>query len=92
MRTTKEIIETIHKQTNFTKEFVEDVVSKFIDTLHQDIIMGRTVYIHKLGKFKPVVRKERVGFIPKKKEKIIIPARLHPQFKFSSSIKEAFNS
>jgi DNA-binding protein HU-beta len=86
--TKSEIISHIAKEAGTTNKVAGGVLDALIGLINQTMKEDGEIRIDKLGTFKVVERKARVGVNPATKEKINIPATKAPSFKASKALKD----
>jgi len=67
------------------KEILESIREEIIDSLNE-LEVNESFNLFGLGKFKRVLRKEKLGVNPKTKERIIIPEKEVIKFKVSKKL------
>jgi len=85
--TKKELVKNLSARTGFTQIQSEMFLDAFLISIEDAIKEGETVKISSFGTFGMKEAGERVAFNLHTKEKMTIPARLIPYFKFSPVIK-----
>lgn len=86
-----ELISEVASKSGLTKKDAEKAVVALFDTVIDEVTAGNKVQIVGFGTFEQRIRKEREGFSPRTKEKMIIPEAKVPAFKPGRSFKEAVN-
>jgi nucleoid DNA-binding protein len=89
--TKADIVKIISQKTGSLREETADIVDAFLETVKESIIDGHHIEIRGFGTMKTKERKETVARNPRTGEKVKIPARKVPTFKFSQDFKEAVN-
>lgn len=91
MKTKQDLINSIHADSNISKQIIETIVQDFIEMLCTNIANGETVRIRELGTFQIATRKAHTGRNPSTGEPIEIPEKRVPQLKFNKSISTKLN-
>jgi nucleoid DNA-binding protein len=78
----------VSADTGIIRKDVALAVDAFLDAIKDSLQDGKHIEIRGFGTFKLKVRKERIGRNPKTEEKVMVPARVVPTFKFSRAFKE----
>ena len=82
-----ELIKALADETNIPFDDASMVVNTFFDAMKQSLLAGERIEIRGFGTFKLKTRKPRVGRNPKTDEKVPVPERTVPTFKFSREFK-----
>ena len=80
------LIKEISKETKLTQKECKLCLNSFIDIVNCSLKKGDIVSINGFGKFNVKLRKSRVGFNPKTREKIVIPNKNIVNFKYYKEI------
>jgi len=86
--TKADLVRSVSAETGIIRKDVALAVDAFLESLKDSLKDGKHVEIRGFGTFKLKVRKERMGRNPKTEEKVKVPARVVPTFKFSRALKE----
>ena len=86
--TREELIEKISAAADVTKSQAGKALSGILEGITESLKDGQKVTLVGFGTFQVNDRKERTGFNPQTKEKLIIPARKAPVFKAGKKLKE----
>ena len=89
--TKKNIINKVHQNLGFSKNFSSTIIDDFFESLIAELIRTKKIKISSFGTFMVVDKKERVGRNPKTKEEAKILARKIIKFKPSVLVKEKLN-
>ncbi len=90
--TKADLVRSISAETGIIRKDVALAVDAFLESLKDSLKDGKHIEIRGFGTFKLKVRKERMGRNPKTEEKVKVPARVVPTFKFSRALKEDINA
>lgn len=88
--TRKEMIERIFSLNNseISKSLIESVLNSFFSELKSSVLNGEFVSFAKYFSMWSDISKPRVAVNMKTREKMTIPERVTPKFKFSGSFRE----
>ena len=86
--TKADLVKMISKETGILRKDVAIVVDSFFDAVEDTMKEGNHIEIRGFGTFKLKVRKPRTGRNPKTNEKVPVPKRVVPVFKFSPAFKK----
>jgi nucleoid DNA-binding protein len=86
--TKADLVRKVSADTGIIRKDVALAVDAFLDAIKDSLQDGKHIEIRGFGTFKLKVRKERIGRNPKTEEKVMVPARVVPTFKFSRAFKE----
>ena len=86
--TKADLVRVISAETGIIRKDVALAVDAFLDSVKDSMKDGKHIEIRGFGTFKLKVRKERIGRNPKTEEKVKVPSRVVPTFKFSRAFKE----
>ncbi|NQV19593.1 MAG: integration host factor subunit beta [Armatimonadetes bacterium] len=86
--TKADLVRSVSAETGIIRKDVALAVDAFLESLKDSLKDGKHIEIRGFGTFKLKVRKERMGRNPKTEEKVKVPARVVPTFKFSRALKE----
>lgn len=87
--TKADLVKIISEDTGIIRKDVAVVVDAFLQSVKDSMMQGRHIEIRGFGTFKLKTRKPRMGRNPKTDEKVPVPARTVPTFKFSREFKVA---
>ncbi|HQM17339.1 MAG TPA: HU family DNA-binding protein, partial [Candidatus Cloacimonas sp.] len=79
----------ISENTGIIRKDVAVVVDAFLQAIKDSLIKGNHIEIRGFGTYKLKTRKPRVGRNPKTDEKVPVPERTVPTFKFSREFKNS---
>ncbi|PKN74864.1 MAG: integration host factor subunit beta [Candidatus Cloacimonetes bacterium HGW-Cloacimonetes-2] len=85
--TKADLVKIISENTGIIRKDVGVVVDSLLQSIKDSLIKGNHIEIRGFGTFKLKTRKPRVGRNPKTDEKVPVPARTVPTFKFSREFK-----
>jgi len=86
--TKADLVKDVSNETGIIRKDVSLSVDAFLEAIKDSLKNGKHIEIRGFGTFKLKIRKERIGRNPKTEEKVIIPSRVVPTFKFSKSLKK----
>ncbi|MCD6176675.1 MAG: HU family DNA-binding protein [Candidatus Tenebribacter burtonii] len=89
--TKADLVRVISAETGIIRKDVALAVDAFLDSVKDSMKDGKHIEIRGFGTFKLKNRKSRIGRNPKTDEKVEVPARIVPTFKFSRAFKEEVN-
>jgi len=89
--TKADLVRVISAETGIIRKDVALAVDAFLDSVKDSMKDGKHIEIRGFGTFKLKKRKSRIGRNPKTDEKVEVPARIVPTFKFSRAFKEEVN-
>ena len=89
--TKSDLVRVISAETGIIRKDVALAVDSFLDSVKDSMKDGKHIEIRGFGTFKLKQRKSRIGRNPKTDEKVEVPARIVPTFKFSRAFKEEVN-
>ncbi len=89
--TKADLVRIISAETGIIRKDVALAVDAFLDSVKDSMKDGKHIEIRGFGTFKLKQRKSRIGRNPKTDEKVEVPARIVPTFKFSRAFKEEVN-
>ncbi|HPV64614.1 MAG TPA: HU family DNA-binding protein [Candidatus Cloacimonas sp.] len=87
--TKADLVEIISENTGIIRKDVAVVVDAFLQAIKDSLIKGNHIEIRGFGTYKLKTRKPRVGRNPKTDEKVPVPERTVPTFKFSREFKNS---
>ena len=85
--TKADLVKIISENTGIIRKDVAVVVDALLQSIKDSLATGNHIEIRGFGTFKLKTRKPRVGRNPKTDEKVPVPARTVPTFKFSREFK-----
>ncbi|MEF3694896.1 MAG: HU family DNA-binding protein [Candidatus Cloacimonadota bacterium] len=85
--TKADLVKIISENTGIIRKDVGVVVDSLLQAIKDSLVKGNHIEIRGFGTFKLKTRKPRVGRNPKTDEKVPVPARTVPTFKFSREFK-----
>ena len=86
--TKADLVRAVSAETGIIRKDVSLAVDAFLDSIKDAMKDGKHIEIRGFGTFKLKVRKERIGRNPKTEEKVKVPSRVVPTFKFSRAFKD----
>jgi DNA-binding protein HU-beta len=86
--TKADLVRNVSAETGIIRKDVALAVDAFLEAIKDSMKEGKHIEIRGFGTFKLKVRKERIGRNPKTEEKVKVPSRVVPTFKFSRAFKE----
>ena len=86
--TKADLVRNVSAETGIIRKDVALAVDAFLEAVKDAMKDGKHIEIRGFGTFKLKVRKERIGRNPKTEEKVKVPSRVVPTFKFSRAFKE----
>ena len=86
--TKADLVRAVSAETGIIRKDVSLAVDAFLDSIKDAMKDGKHIEIRGFGTFKLKVRKERIGRNPKTEEKVKVPSRVVPNFKFSRAFKD----
>ena len=90
--TRKNLRNKIFQNLGFSKNFSNNLVDNFFNSLVTGLARENKIKISSFGTFKVINKKERIGRNPKTKEKAIITERKVVLFKPSRELKNKINT
>ena len=84
----KEFVKEIATRTDLTMKDSELALDAITLIIAESIQKKEEVSLVGVGTFKTVLRAKKAGVNPKTKEKIDIPAKIAPMFKFSGTLRK----
>lgn len=85
--TKADLVKIISENTGIIRKDVAVVVDSLLKSIKDSLIEGNHIEIRGFGTFKLKTRKPRVGRNPKTDQKVPVPQRTVPTFKFSRDFK-----
>ncbi|MCK4695323.1 MAG: integration host factor subunit beta [Candidatus Cloacimonetes bacterium] len=89
--TKADLVRNVSSETGIIRKDVALAVDAFLEAVKDAMKDGKHIEIRGFGTFKLKVRKERIGRNPKTEEKVKVPSRVVPTFKFSRAFKDSVN-
>jgi nucleoid DNA-binding protein len=86
--TKADLVKSISNETGIVRKDVAIVVDAFLDAVKDTMKDGNHIEIRGFGTFKLKQRKPRIGRNPKTADKVPVPERIVPTFKFSREFKD----
>ena len=86
--TKADLVRIVSAETGIIRKDVALAVDAFLDAIKDSLKDNRHIEIRGFGTFKLKDRKARIGRNPKTEEKVTVPARVVPTFKFSRAFKD----
>ena len=87
--TKADLVKIISENTGIIRKDVAVVVDAFLQAIKDSLMKGNHIEIRGFGTYKLKTRKPRVGRNPKTDEKVPVPERTVPTFKFSREFKNS---
>ncbi len=85
--TKADLVKVISENTGIIRKDVAVVVDSLLQSIKDSLGKGHHIEIRGFGTFRLKTRKPRMGRNPKTEEKVPVPARTVPTFKFSREFK-----
>jgi nucleoid DNA-binding protein len=85
--TKADLIKLVSENTGIIRKDVAVVVDSLLQAIKDSLGKGHHIEIRGFGTFRLKTRKPRMGRNPKTEEKVPVPARTVPTFKFSREFK-----
>ncbi len=89
--TKADLVKEVSEDTGIIRRDVALAVDAFIEAVKDALKDGKHIEIRGYGTYKLKKRKQRIGRNPKTEEKVVVPERIVPTFKFSRAFKEEVN-
>ena len=89
--TKADLVKNVSDETGIIRKDVALSVDAFLEAVKDAMKGGKHIEIRGFGTFKLKIRKERIGRNPKTEEKVVVPKRVVPTFKFSKAFKDEVN-
>ncbi|OQB06491.1 MAG: DNA-binding protein HU [Candidatus Cloacimonetes bacterium ADurb.Bin211] len=90
--TKADLVKIISENTGIIRKDVAVVVDAFLQAIKDSLSQGNHIEIRGFGTFKLKTRKPRVGRNPKTAQRVPVPARTVPTFKFSREFKNSVSN
>ncbi len=87
--TKADLVKMISENTGIIRKDVAVVVDSMLQSIKDSLGKGHHIEIRGFGTFRLKTRKPRMGRNPKTEEKVPVPARTVPTFKFSREFKNS---
>ncbi len=87
--TKADLVKIISQETGIIRRDVATMLDSFLESVKDSMHKGEHIEIRGFGTFKLKTRKQRMGRNPKTDEKVPVPERVVPTFKFSREFKLA---
>jgi len=87
--TKADLVKIISENTGIIRKDVAVVVDSLLKSVKDSLIEGNHIEVRGFGTFKLKTRKPRVGRNPKTDQKVPVPQRTVPTFKFSREFKQS---
>lgn len=84
-----DLVDIVAQKTGATKKAASGALNAILEVIEEQLKNGNSVRLIPFGSFEVRDRMGRVGFNPRTKEKIDIPARKIPAFKPGKALKDA---
>ncbi|HNU54090.1 MAG TPA: HU family DNA-binding protein [Candidatus Syntrophosphaera sp.] len=85
--TKADLVKLVSENTGIIRKDVAVVVDSLLQAIKDSLGKGHHIEIRGFGTFRLKTRKPRMGRNPKTEEKVPVPARTVPTFKFSREFK-----
>ena len=85
--TKADLVKDISSETGIIRKDVAIVVDSLLNIIKEKMKGGNHIEIRHFGTFKLKARKPRIGRNPKTNDKVPVPERVVPTFKFSREFK-----
>ncbi|HPY96052.1 MAG TPA: HU family DNA-binding protein [Candidatus Cloacimonadota bacterium] len=85
--TKADLVKRVAQDTGMLRREVAQIVDSFLITVKEVLKDGEHIEIRGFGTFDTKMRKPRMGRNPKTEEKVPVPARRVPTFKYSRGFK-----
>lgn len=85
--TKADLVKMVSESTGIIRKDVAVMVDSLLQSIKDSLAEGHHIEIRGFGTFRLKTRKARMGRNPKTEEKIPVPARTVPTFKFSREFK-----
>jgi len=86
--TKADLVKRISSETGIIRKDATIIVDTFLDAIKDSLREGKHIEIRGFGTYKLKVRRPRMGRNPKTEEKVPVPERVVPTFKFSRAFKD----
>ena len=85
-----DLIVKVAQDCGIDEKLAKQVYQSIFQNIAEELKNGETVRINRFGVFEVRTRESRVGFNPRTREKLEIPAKQYPAFKPSKTLKDMF--
>ena len=85
--TKADLVKDISVETGIIRRDVAIVVDALLNAIKESLKVGKHIEIRQFGTFNLRIRKARVGRNPKTSDKVAVPERVVPTFKYSREFK-----
>ena len=89
--TKADLVRIVSDETGIIRKDVALAVDAFLEAVKDALKDGSHIEIRGFGTYKLKRRMKRIGRNPKTEEKVVVPERVVPTFKFSRGFKEDVN-
>ncbi|MBT3168611.1 MAG: integration host factor subunit beta [Candidatus Cloacimonetes bacterium] len=89
--TKADLVRIVSDDTGIVRKDVSLAVDAFLEAVRDTLKEGKHIEIRGFGTYKLKTRKARIGRNPKTEEKVTVPERIVPTFKFSRGFKQEVN-
>lgn len=86
--TKADLVKKISQETGIIRKDAAIIVDAFLDSIKESLQKGKHIEIRGFGTYKLKSRRPRMGRNPKTEEKVPVPERVVPTFKFSRAFKD----
>lgn len=86
--TKADLVKRISAETGIIRKDATIIVDTFLESIKDSLREGKHIEIRGFGTYKLKVRRPRMGRNPKTEEKVPVPERVVPTFKFSRAFKD----
>lgn len=86
--TKKDLVKAIAKNGEITLKEAESMLDNVVGTIEECLVSGETINLIGFGKFSIATRAARDMTNPFNGEKISVPEKRYPKFKFSTTLKK----
>lgn len=86
----KELYEAVSIEKEIDPTLSKEICQSIFNVISNSLQNGESVNIFRFGVFEVRTREARVGFNPRTREKLEIPAKQYPAFKPSKTLKDMF--
>ena len=85
-----DVIVKVAQDCGIDEKLAKQVYQSIFQNITEELKNGNTVRINRFGVFEVRTRESRVGFNPRTREKLEIPAKQCPAFKPSKTLSDMF--
>jgi len=86
--TKADLVKKIASETGMLRKDTAIIVDAFLDSIKESLKNGQHIELRGFGTFSLKLRKPRTGRNPKSGEKIPVPERIVPTFKYTRCVKD----